>query len=505
MAQKLPLSNNNLFTPALYDKIFSMRNFLLAVFLCVAALTTTTAQSVAIIEGQIQDPLSFMHEGKMHRYGIKFYPNSTVFSDEYAEIPDSTGFFRAQIVLPQNNMPITVEYSDQFTTIFLSAQDTIKMKFVGEKMTQSLEYKGKNAAALANNYIAKFNRLFDTTIEDESLFRKIELSNRYTYQNHCDDFKNQHTVFLTEYVRQNPQLSEDFQKWAKAEITYRAALRMQEFYFNSRTKSTDDYRTYATSVNWNDQDARNSYQYQSLLDMHLRQLAMRDPESLRSQREANRLPWVVRGMELSEKEYKTDIKELAQAKLLINLIEAEYAEAGNYYNNWIKTNPNPILQQAVGKRYGKYTDFLNAPPPANAHLYIPGSNNPISFKQLTDRYKGKVIYIDIWASWCAPCLSEMPYSQKLYKEYSKDDIVFVYLAANDSEGKWRANIARHNVAGEHYLMDNNLQQEAYINLFIRSIPHYALIDKQGKIVDANAKHPSNPELRNDIQRLLYTE
>ena len=96
----------------------------------------------------------------------------------------------------------------------------------------------------------------------------------------------------------------------------------------------------------------------------------------------------------------------------------------------------------------------------------------------------------------------MPYSQTLQKYYANQDLIFLYLTPDDIESKWRGNIARYQLSGEHYLMSKPLKDEALFTLGIRALPHYAIIDKQGNVAIADARKPSNVLLRDDLDRLL---
>ncbi len=126
----------------------------------------------------------------------------------------------------------------------------------------------------------------------------------------------------------------------------------------------------------------------------------------------------------------------------------------------------------------------------------------VSFENIINKYKGKVIYLDFWASWCRPCKNEMPYSKKMHHELKGKDVVFVYMSTDKDANTWKTSIAQLQVTGENYLINAKVWNE-YNNLFkVTYIPRYVLIDKNGKVVDANAGRPSNPETVKTIMNLL---
>ena len=125
-----------------------------------------------------------------------------------------------------------------------------------------------------------------------------------------------------------------------------------------------------------------------------------------------------------------------------------------------------------------------------------------TFDDILTQYEGKVIYLDFWASWCGPCKKEMPFSHKLQETFLGKDVVFVYMSSDKNAGPWVSAVDRLNLTGEHYRSSFPVKQEYAIRFNVRYIPRYVLINKKGKVVDDNAKRPSNPAVMNDIKALL---
>ncbi|MGB1247637.1 MAG: TlpA family protein disulfide reductase [Chitinophagales bacterium] len=116
--------------------------------------------------------------------------------------------------------------------------------------------------------------------------------------------------------------------------------------------------------------------------------------------------------------------------------------------------------------------------------------------------KGKVTYIDCWASWCAPCKREMPYLKELEEEYG-DRINVVKLSMDDDYDDWFAYLEEQNMIGKGYnlISKNAFDSEFALAYGINSIPRFILLDADGHIVDADAERPSG-DIRTDIDALL---
>lgn len=137
-----------------------------------------------------------------------------------------------------------------------------------------------------------------------------------------------------------------------------------------------------------------------------------------------------------------------------------------------------------------------APSPKFAYKDVNG--NSLSSEDL----KGSYVYIDFWATWCQPCLAEIPSLKELQKSYEGKDIRFVSIstdAVKDTQ-KWKDLVAKLELQGPQLLVDKS--SEFYNFYKVNTIPRFVLLDKEGKIVDADAKRPSNPALREELNKLL---
>jgi thiol-disulfide isomerase/thioredoxin len=113
--------------------------------------------------------------------------------------------------------------------------------------------------------------------------------------------------------------------------------------------------------------------------------------------------------------------------------------------------------------------------------------------------KGKVIYVDLWATWCGPCLAEMPHYDELKNKYKANpDIAFVSLSIDDGVELWKKNVNARNADGLQWQINRN----ALTDYDIVTIPRSFLINKNFEVVDINAPVPSAKELPAMIDNLL---
>ena len=125
-----------------------------------------------------------------------------------------------------------------------------------------------------------------------------------------------------------------------------------------------------------------------------------------------------------------------------------------------------------------------------------------SYQGIINKYKGKVIYMDFWASWCGPCKREMPYSLKMQEHFKGKDVVFVYMSSDRNPEAWKKAIEQLKITGEHYLLNKKVYNERSRVVTVKYIPRYMIYDKNGKLVNKTAPRPSNPQSTQMIEKLL---
>jgi len=119
--------------------------------------------------------------------------------------------------------------------------------------------------------------------------------------------------------------------------------------------------------------------------------------------------------------------------------------------------------------------------------------------------KGKVVYIDFWASWCGPCRAMMPYSKQLHEgltDKQKKQITFLYISIDANEDAWKKAMTDLSIEGTLLISPGNWSSKVCSYFQINSIPRYMIMDKKGNMVDFNAKRPSDPGLMDDLVKYL---
>lgn len=115
---------------------------------------------------------------------------------------------------------------------------------------------------------------------------------------------------------------------------------------------------------------------------------------------------------------------------------------------------------------------------------------------------GKVVLVDVWATWCAPCVGYFPYLKELKEHFRDTDLVVmaVNIDIPKDEQKWRDMVEEKEIEAVHLFAGGYTEVTWYYS--IRSIPRFMLFDREGKVVTTIAPPPTNPKLKTLIEKEL---
>lgn len=117
--------------------------------------------------------------------------------------------------------------------------------------------------------------------------------------------------------------------------------------------------------------------------------------------------------------------------------------------------------------------------------------------------KGKIIYIDFWASWCAPCRAALPSSRKLHAEYT--NVLFLYLSTDSNFEAWKKANQYEKLTENSYFIINPKTSEYLKKLAIDFIPRYVLINSNGEISNPKAASPDSEKIKQEFNSLLLSK
>ncbi len=170
-----------------------------------------------------------------------------------------------------------------------------------------------------------------------------------------------------------------------------------------------------------------------------------------------------------------------------------------FYKLYTENSDNEDNNAIVKERYDKLTGLSKGKPSPTFTDYKNHAGGTMSSEDL----KGKYTYIDVWATWCGPCIREIPSLKKVEEQYHNKNIQFVSVSIDKEKDfeTWKTMVNDKELGGIQLFADNDWNSKFVKDYEIQGIPRFILIDPNGNIVDSNAPRPSDPNLINLFKEL----
>ena len=203
---------------------------------------------------------------------------------------------------------------------------------------------------------------------------------------------------------------------------------------------------------------------------------------------------------------KNKIKDIKSTKIKDFIVSMLFNQISLKNKNYETDYPR-ILEMLKGdqlkeKLMAKFVGVQNTKPemPAPDFNYENYTGGNTTLKDL----KGKLVYIEIWATWCGPCIKEMPALTQLIKDFKGRNVEFVSISVDSKRDyeKWRKMIPEKNVGGMQLLADKSLESDFMKAFSIGLIPRTLLLDEEGRIITIKAPRPSAANTKHYIDSLL---
>jgi len=192
--------------------------------------------------------------------------------------------------------------------------------------------------------------------------------------------------------------------------------------------------------------------------------------------------------------------------LFYKIIDSELKVNGLERENYLSFLFNNVDAKAVTSLYETYQDLKQKQTQTGEReLAFPFEVQDVNGEIHTmDEFKGKMVYIDLWATWCAPCKMQIPYIKKLEEYYTGKDIEFVSISLDQTREAWIGGIESENLHGNVFWANGDFKHPLPVHYNVKSIPRFLLIDATGKIISDDAIRPSQiDQLKELINKELY--
>ncbi len=401
---------------------------------------------------------------------------------------DARGNFRAAVPRLAAPAGVTLAYGPDTAPLFLTPGDHLRLTLDPAHFAQSLRFAGPGSAA--NNFLAEDFLKFDENGFARGPQPKIETSGPAQFVAAVDDYHRQRLAFFAAYAATHPlSLPPAFRAFVRQRLAFERANylliygHVQPFMHKDEPLPANYYDFLAAVRPAQDSAlAMHNPRYTDFLSLYAATRLV----------EAAEAPSTGEALVAAARQQFGDGpgRDVVLAEALLNVLPSySAADAAPLLANFRRTNRDSALAGPVRAAYRQLL-ALEPGQPGPAFAARDEAGRPVS---LAD-FKGKVVYVDFWASWCRPCLDEIPAGAALRQQFAGQDVVFLNLSLDRDEAKWKAALAAHpDLAGSGSVQAwaKGGEDPAIVPYQALGIPRYCVIGRDGRIANSRAPRPSD--------------
>ncbi len=351
--------------------------------------------------------------------------------------------------------------------------------------------------ALENNYLIAYEKFKAEALQDD--FKTLYSLREEAFLKKIEERTQNIILHQQNYQKDNGAFAQTFGEVLSDDISYDASIMKLNYptyfeYFNPDSILTisDTYDSFLQNLQPDKESNLLIPTFRSFLPLYLTFKA--DQVTTQQDKSDTYKKFQIISQNLTQK----TIKEIAYYELLKEAIQTEPNGVAEVITEYANVQTNAAYNQEINTMYSSWRHLIKGNP-APDWKYMDAKNKEVSLSS----FKNKVVYIDVWATWCGPCLRELPHLEKLQEHYSKSqDIVFVSISIDQDKNAWAAMLKDRQMKGTQLIADNAWSSKIVSDYRINGIPRFLIIGRDGNIVDANAVRPSSKKLISILDKAI---
>jgi thiol-disulfide isomerase/thioredoxin len=350
--------------------------------------------------------------------------------------------------------------------IYLKPSYELVINFDAKKFDETLSFKGNGSEV--NNYLRSKEKLESDRREDIDAFYE---GNENDYKKKIKALQNDIEALLAKVT------DESFRKEESKNLRFAYLFNiynypnMMKFNFGKKVAVPDDFFSELKEVNFDNAANYLKYPYYRYLAGTKWKKEVENADSF--------------------EEMSTIIASIRSRHIVVDVIV-------NSYYRIADTPEKAKMHFKLIERFVPNEEFVN-----NARAEYEFNNREGIPVELAS-FRGKYVLIDVWATWCVPCMKQLPFLKKLEEKYHDKNIVFVGISVDtkDEYTLWKETLEEKKMAGIQLFSDKSFESD-FIDAFgISSIPRFILISPDGTIIESHFSKPSHKITEEKLDALL---
>ena len=423
-------------------------------------------------------------------YGEITNPNSDkiiIRGNGYSKVikVNSNGAFDDTLAVKEGNF----NFNDtrESTALYLAPGYHLEISFDGKEFDETLKYSG--IGERPNNFNASYFLFNEKNNLDSDTYKKIENQEYFDYE--LKTYESTIKLLYESEIENEKFLKDQADKF-RFKMLNNLITKLGDDYFTGKTEGiiTQFIDREVSQIDFKDSvmfTSNNGYRY-FLSSYFVSGLSSGDLKTLELYNE-----------DLMEMQKKSILNTLKRGISFYNMEKLDV-----YYQTIVKLAPNDKGFDRMKKKYDRIKN-LKKGSPSPSFNYPDTSGENISLESL----KGKLVYVDVWATWCGPCKAQIPFLKQLEEKYREEEIAFVSLSIDKLKNisKWKDMIVDKELEGIQIIADKAWRSKFVTDYVIEGIPRFILIDKDGNLMDPMAPRPAiyvegEMQLNEEIQKIF---
>ena len=378
---------------------------------------------------------------------------------------------------------ISFEIDGEFLTLYMRPNDQISFTSNHKNFFDQIKFDG--GSSVYNNYMVDFSKS-GQKFQNNLVF--IYLNDEKRVSSILDSIKNMHHQRLDGLTKSFTNIDDFFVKSETKRIDYEWGYRKityplyHKFYSSSKELILPpDYESFLNILDKNDSSSLQLKSFRDFIDAYYYTQINKTIIEKLPYKEVMRIRF-----RLMAKSFQSQaiVDYLCYDAVKNTVISSGLRDADEITFFFDSICKNEIYRTYIQKQYEKW-NHLRKGQIAKDFTFVSATGDSI---KLSD-FKGKYIFLDVWATWCKPCLEQLPFLHKLQADFKSKKIVFISISVDQDKKVWLKSLKDKQMGGiQLYAGRSDVLYNYYL---ITGIPRFILIDKDGKFVESSCQMPSN--------------